>query len=78
MENIELEFSSDAVDYIVEQASLKKLGARGLKTVLENGILNTQYDLPYYASQGVKKIVISKDTFFNKEPLLVYDQEMSS
>ena len=78
MENVELEFSDDAVEYIVEQASLKKLGARGLKTVLENGILNTQYDLPYYAGQGVKKIIVSKDTFFNKEPLLVYEQEMSS
>jgi ATP-dependent Clp protease ATP-binding subunit ClpX len=78
MENVDLEFSDDAIDYIVEQATEKKLGARGLKTVLEGGILNTQYDLPYYANQGVKKIIISKDTFFNKDPLLVYDQGMSS
>lgn len=78
MENVDLEFSDDAIEYIVEQATEKKLGARGLKTVLEGGILNTQYDLPYYASQGVKKIIINKETFFNKDPLLVYDQGMSS
>lgn len=78
MENVDLEFSDEAIEYIVEQASEKKLGARGLKTVLEGGILNTQYDLPYYASQGVKKIIINKETFFNKDPLLVYDQGMSS
>ena len=78
MENVDLEFSDDAIDYIVEQASEKKLGARGLKTVLEGGILNTQYDLPHYAKQGVKKIIVNRETFFNKDPLLVYDQGMSS
>ena len=42
MEDIKLEISPEAIDYIVDEAHGKKLGARGLKTMLEKGILETQ------------------------------------
>ena len=77
MEGIKLEISPEAIDYIVEEAHGKKLGARGLKTMLEKGILETQYELPTYREKGVKQVVISIDTMKGGEPLLIYEKASS-
>ena len=74
MESVGLEFTPDAIEYIVTEAHGKDLGARGLKTILEKGVLNIQYELPTYANKGIKKIIVSKETLEGKEPLLIYDK----
>ena len=75
MEDIKLDFSPDAIVEIVDRAYEKGLGARGLKSVLEKALLNTQYELPTYADQGVKEIHINKDTFDGGKPLLIYEDK---
>ena len=45
-ENVELEFSDDALEAVADQAILRGTGARGLRAILEEVLLNVMYDLP--------------------------------
>ncbi len=56
MENVEIEFREDALYAVAEKATERKTGARGLRTILENILLDTMYDLPQM--EGVKKVVV--------------------
>jgi ATP-dependent Clp protease ATP-binding subunit ClpX len=72
MENCELELREDALRAIAKKAMQRKTGARGLRTILENVLLDTMYDLP--SQQGVSKVVID-DAVINGDakPYLVYE-----
>ncbi len=74
MESIELEITSDAIDLIVESSYEKKLGARALKTVVEDVLLEIQYELPSYRKKGVARVVVNKDTIETRNPLLIYEE----
>lgn len=56
MENVEIEFREDALYAVAEKATERKTGARGLRTILENVLLDTMYDLPQM--DNVKKVVV--------------------
>jgi len=56
-DGIDLSFTEDAVDYIVEKTIALKLGARGLRSIMERIMTNAMYEFP---SSGKKKIVIDK------------------
>lgn len=56
MENVEIEFREDALYAVAEKATERKTGARGLRTILENVLLDTMYDLPQM--DDVKKVVV--------------------
>jgi len=56
MENVEIEFREDALYAVAEKATERKTGARGLRTILENILLDTMYDLPQM--DGVKKVIV--------------------
>ncbi len=56
MENVEIEFREDALYAVAEKATERKTGARGLRTILENILLDTMYDLPQM--EGVKKVIV--------------------
>jgi ATP-dependent Clp protease ATP-binding subunit ClpX len=69
-EDVELEFTPDALDGVAEQALKRGTGARGLRAILEEVLLNTMYDLPGRSDIG--KCVIDADTVRNKvNPTLV-------
>ncbi len=55
-ENVELEFTTSALQNIALQAIERKTGARGLKTVLENILLDTMFDLPSF--KNVAKVQV--------------------
>jgi len=78
MENIELEITEDVIDWVVEHAHKKKLGARGIKTILEKQLLDIQYELPAYRTAGVTKITLNKQSLETKEPFLTYEKEQST
>lgn len=59
MENVELQFTDDALDEIATLAYEKKLGARGLRSIVEKMMIPLMYDLP---EKKVKKCIISKNT----------------
>lgn len=76
LDSIELEFSSDSLKSIASMAIDRKTGARGLRSIVEQILLDVQFDLPTLGKQGVKKICITKETVENmSEPLKVYDNQ---
>jgi len=70
MEDVELEFTDDAMTAIADLALLRNTGARGLRAILEEVLLDVMYDLPSRADIG--KCVIDADTVMEKvNPTLV-------
>jgi ATP-dependent Clp protease ATP-binding subunit ClpX len=69
-EDVELEFTPDGLQAIADQAILRGTGARGLRAILEEVLLNTMYDLPGRTDIG--KVVIDETTVTEKvNPTLV-------
>jgi ATP-dependent Clp protease ATP-binding subunit ClpX len=58
-DGVELEFSDDAMDAVADQAILRGTGARGLRAILEEVLLDVQYDLP--SRTDVRRCVITAD-----------------
>ena len=69
-EDVELEFEPDGLEAIADQAILRGTGARGLRAIMEEVLLNTMYDLPGRTDIG--KVVIDAETVNDKvNPTLV-------
>ena len=60
MDGITLEFTDEALDYIVDKAVEYKLGARGLRSIMETLMMQLQYDAPSTKKRG-EKLVITKE-----------------
>ncbi|QHE86539.1 ATP-dependent Clp protease ATP-binding subunit ClpX [Hydrogenophaga sp. BPS33] len=71
MEGAELEVRPGALKAIARKALARKTGARGLRSILENALIDTMFDLP--GMSNVEKVVVDESTIDeNKPPLLVY------
>jgi ATP-dependent Clp protease ATP-binding subunit ClpX len=71
MEGAELEVRPTALKAIARKALARKTGARGLRSILENALIDTMFDLP--GLTNVEKVVVEDATIEdNKPPLLVY------
>ena len=76
-ENVELEFQDDAILEIAKKAIAKKTGARGLRSILENILLKTMFDLPDL--ENVIKVTIDKSAAKNgSDPILTYGKKQST
>jgi len=62
LDNVGLEFKTSALNAIAETAIKQDLGARGLRKIIDNALIDTQYELPDLVRQGVQKIIISEET----------------
>ena len=72
MEGSELELREEALHAIAKKAMERKTGARGLRTILENLLLDTMYELP--SLEGVSKVVVDEAVVEgSNRPYLVYD-----
>jgi ATP-dependent Clp protease ATP-binding subunit ClpX len=70
MENVLLEFTDDAIEAVADQAILRGTGARGLRAILEEVLLNAMYDLP--GREDISKCVIDEKVVLEKvNPTLV-------
>jgi ATP-dependent Clp protease ATP-binding subunit ClpX len=70
MEEVELEFSTDALEAVADQALRRGTGARGLRAILEEVLLNTMYDLPGRTDVG--RVIIDAATVNEKvNPTLI-------
>ncbi|MCX8583138.1 MULTISPECIES: ATP-dependent protease ATP-binding subunit ClpX [unclassified Gilliamella] len=79
LDGVELEFTKEALDAIAINAMKRKTGARGLRSIVENILLDTMYDLP--SMQNVKKVLVEKDTVNHlQSPKLIFceDTELSA
>jgi ATP-dependent Clp protease ATP-binding subunit ClpX len=71
LEGAELEVRPSALKAIARKALARKTGARGLRSILEQALIDTMFDLP--SSQNVEKVVVEESTIDDgKPPLLVY------
>jgi len=71
MEDVKLGFSDGALDTIAAKAVERKTGARGLRSIMENILLDTMYDLP--GMDGVEEIMINREVAEeNGKPLYIY------
>lgn len=74
MENVELEFRDGALREVAKKAMVRKTGARGLRTILEQVLLDTMYDLPSLDSV-IKVVVDDKVIRGESKPLFIYESE---
>ena len=75
-ENVDLEFREDALHQIAKKAMERKSGARGLRSIMENALIETMYELP--SIEGVKKVVVDSSVITEgARPLYVYEEESS-
>lgn len=74
MEGVELEFQEPALHAIAKQALDRKMGARGLRSIIENILLDTMYDLP--SMTGLLKVTIDEGVVKNtSKPTLIFEDE---
>lgn len=72
MEECELEFREEALYAVARRAMERKTGARGLRSILEQVLLDTMYELP--SLEGLSKVIVDDDVIENKsKPLLIYE-----
>jgi ATP-dependent Clp protease ATP-binding subunit ClpX len=71
MEGVELEIRPGALQAVAKKALERKTGARGLRSILENVLLDTMYELP--GMDNVSKVVIDENMISgDNKPLLIY------
>ena len=74
MEGVEIDFRDDGLRAVAERAMERKTGARGLRSILENVLLDSMYNIPSQAD--VAKIVVDESVIKGEsEPLLVYESQ---
>jgi ATP-dependent Clp protease ATP-binding subunit ClpX len=74
MDGVELEIRPSALNSIARKALARKTGARGLRSIMEQALIDTMFDLP--ALDGVVKVVVDEHTIEEStKPLLVYREQ---
>ena len=77
MDGVELEIRPSALQAIARKALKRKIGARGLRSIMEQSLIDTMFDLP--TLDGVAKVVLDEHTIEDEaKPLLVYREQKAS
>lgn len=72
MEGVHLRFTEEALKAVAQEAIGRKSGARGLRAILEDRLLDTMYNLP--SLENIKECVIDKDVILKRgKPFLIYE-----
>ncbi|HHV38033.1 MAG TPA: ATP-dependent Clp protease ATP-binding subunit ClpX [Tepidimicrobium sp.] len=76
MDGVELEFEEEALEVIAKKAMERKTGARGLRSIIEEALLDIMYEIP--SRDEIEKCLITKDVILNNaEPTLVLSKRKS-
>ena len=77
LEKVRLKYTDDAVTAIAKKALKRGTGARGLRAILEEVMLDVMYDLP--SIQGLRECIITREVILNHErPILIMEQKAES
>ncbi len=77
MDGVDLEIRPSALTAIAKKALARKTGARGLRSIMEQSLMDTMFDLP--TMEGVQKVVLDEHTIEeHSKPLLVYREHKAS
>lgn len=72
MENVNLKFTDGALVAVAHEALLRKTGARGLRSILENAMLEVMYDIP--SQDRVREVVLNEEVITKgNKPIILYD-----
>jgi len=75
MEGVKLTFTEGALRLIAREAMQRKLGARGLRSIIEETMLDIMFDLPSSSKKGVKECIINEDVVKRKAaPIFLYEK----
>jgi len=73
-DNVRLKFTDGALSAIAKKAIKRKTGARGLRSILEEIMLDVMYEIP--SQKGISECLITEDTIVKRErPLLIYEKQ---
>ncbi len=73
MDDVQLKFTPEALVAIARRALSHKAGARGLRAILENAMLDIMYEVP--SESSVKEVVVNEDVISRREqPMLLYEE----
>ena len=72
-EGVEFEITEDGREQIAQLAVEKKIGARGLRSIMEKLLLDCMYDIP--DKDSVDKVVLSKESVISNRPIIVYKEK---
>jgi len=76
MEGVELEFKNSALRATAKKAMKRKTGARGLRSILEQALLEIMFELP--SMENAKRVVVDETTIVeHAEPVILYNEKMS-
>ena len=73
IEEVDLEFSDDALRATARQALRRRIGARGLRSIIEERLLDIMYEIP--SREDVKRCEITGGVIMGQEPPILYDEE---
>lgn len=77
LEGVSLRFTNSALIAVAKEALKRKSGARGLRAILENTLLDLMFDIP--SQSNIRECVISDDVIFQKgKPIIIYEREAES
>ena len=71
MDDVNLEFRDDALDAIADKAIKRKTGARGLRAIVEQVLMDTMFDIP--TENDIKDVILNRDVVDKgQKPILVH------
>ncbi|MCI0469855.1 MAG: ATP-dependent Clp protease ATP-binding subunit ClpX, partial [Nitrospirae bacterium] len=77
MDNVRLKFTDGALHAIAKRAIKRKAGARGLRAILEEVMLDVMYEIP--SSRDASECVVTEESITkNEKPLIVYEKKAES
>jgi ATP-dependent Clp protease ATP-binding subunit ClpX len=75
MDGVQLKFTPEALTAIGRQALKHKAGARGLRSILENAMLEIMYEIP--SEDSVKEVIVNEEVIMRREkPLVLYEDDV--
>ena len=76
-ESVKLTFTEDAVAAVAEEAARRQTGARGLRAILEDIMLDIMYEIP--SQSGISECIINRDVVVErKHPIILYTKKAES
>ena len=74
IEGVKLSFSKKATQAIAREAIIRKAGARGLRAIVENAMLDIMYEVPFMS--GIKECRVTEEVIVKKDPpILIFEEE---
>lgn len=76
-ENVKLKFTDSALVAVAKEAMKRKTGARGLRAIIENAMLDVMYEMP--SQTNIRECLVNEDVIFGKgNPIMVYEKKAES